>query len=558
MRKKWPTGKGITGDTSKSTESKAAKRRLGKALAAAEEQKQPTGKGITGDTSKPTESKAAKRRPKKKEKARQNGSESSLPNLPENIVWEPQPRQALFLSRPEPEALYGGAAGGGKSDALLAEALRQVNIPHYRALILRKTFPQMSDLVDRSRMIYQQSFPGASYSASGHCWLFPSGAKIYFGSMQYARDRTNYQGKAYDLIIFDELTHFSWEEYSYMMSRNRPTGPGTRVYMRAATNPGGVGHGWVRSRFITPAPPGTPVTEHYTVRGPQKKPLQLARSRVFIPSTIFDNQKLLQNDPQYLASLAALPEAEKQALLYGRWDSFEGQVFTEWRDDPAHYDDQRWTHVVEPFAVPAWWKIWRGYDFGYSKPFSVGWYAADDDGRLYRIREYYGCTDTPNTGLRIDPVEQARRIREIEQSDPMLKGRQITGVADPAIFDESRGESIAAMMERSPNFLHWYPGDNTRLPGKMQFHYRLAFDTEGRPMFQVFRTCRHFLRTLPNLVYDTANVEDVDSAQEDLIYVECRYVLMENPLSPRARPAAPPPQDDPLELQKKTARFYRV
>lgn len=477
---------------------------------------------------------------------------------PAKIVWKPQPRQLDFLARPEEEALYGGAAGGGKSDALLAEALRQVHIPHYRGLILRKTYPQLTDLVDRSRAMYGSACPDAAYNTSEHCWKFPSGAKIYFGSMQYAKDRINYQGKAYDFIAFDELTHFTWEEYSYMLSRNRPTGPGTRVYMRAATNPGGVGHGWVRERFISPAPPMIPVTETYSVRGPKGKILKVQRSRVFVPSTVFDNKILLDNDPAYLASLAALPEAEKQALLYGRWDSFEGQVFTEWRDDPMHYQDQRWTHVVEPFDIPAHWKIWRGYDFGFSKPFSVGWYAADEEGRLYRIREYYGCTDTPNTGLRIDPVEQARRIREIEDTDPMLKGKVITAVADPAIFDESRGESIAAMMERSPNFLHWFPGDNTRLAGKMQFHYRLAFDKDGRPMFQVFKTCKHFLRTIPNLVYDTANVEDVNSDQEDHIYDECRYVLMESPISPRKRTAPPPIQDDPLELSPRSVKFFRI
>ena len=484
--------------------------------------------------------------------------QTQQPVDPGQVVWKPQPRQLDFLSRPEEEALYGGAAGGGKSDALLAEALRQVHIPHYRGLILRKTYPQLTDLVDRSRSMYGAACPEAVYNAAEHCWKFPGGAKIYFGSMQYTKDRINYQGKAYDFIAFDELTHFTWDEYSYMLSRNRPTGPGTRVYMRAATNPGGVGHGWVRERFITPAPPLTPVTETYTVRGPQGKQIAVQRSRVFVPSTIFDNQILLDNDPAYLASLAALPEAEKQALLYGRWDSFEGQVFTEWRDDPAHYQDQRWTHVIEPFAIPPHWKIWRGYDFGYSKPFSVGWYAADEEGRLYRIREYYGCTDTPNTGLRIDPVEQARRIREIEQTDPLLKGKTIQGVADPAIFDESRGESIAVMMERSPNFLHWYPGDNTRLAGKMQFHYRLAFDKEGRPMLQVFKTCRHFLRTIPNLVYDGANVEDVNTAQEDHIYDECRYVLMESPISPRKQAAPPPRRDDPLELSPRSVKFFRI
>ena len=247
------------------------------------------------------------------------------------IVWKPQPRQLEFMRRPEPEALYGGAAGGGKSDALLIEALRQVHIPHYRALILRKTYPQLSDLVDKSQMYYRRAFPEAQYNATSHVWVFPSGAKIWFGSMQYTKDRTNYQGKAYDFIGFDELTHFEWDEYSYMMSRNRPTGPGTRVYMRATTNPGGIGHGWVKARFITPAPPGTPIVETVTVRLPDGTDQQMERARVFIPSSVFDNPALLANDPGYLASLASLPEAEKQALLYGSWDSFSGQVFTEWR-----------------------------------------------------------------------------------------------------------------------------------------------------------------------------------------------------------------------------------
>ena len=251
----------------------------------------------------------------------------------------------------------------------------------------------------------------------------------------------------------DELTHFTWEEYSYVMSRNRPNGPGTRVYMRATANPGGVGHGWVKARFISPAPPGTRMVQLVNVKTPDGKEITRRRTRIFIPSTVFDNPALMENDPGYIGTLASLPEAERQALLYGNWDSFSGQVFTEWRNDPAHYDDQRWTHVIRPFRIPAHWKIWRGYDFGYSRPFSVGWYAADEEGRLYRIKELYGCTGTPNEGLRIDPVEQARRIREAEQNDPMLKGRVILGVADPAIFNsmaniekfplEARGETVS-------------------------------------------------------------------------------------------------------------------
>ena len=468
----------------------------------------------------------------------------------EKIIWSPQPKQAEFMKRREYECLYGGAAGGGKSDALLVEALRQVSIPHYRGLILRKTYPQLSELIDRSRVLYLGAYPTARYTSADHCWSFPSGAKIYFGSMQHTKDRLNYQGKRYDFIGFDELTHFTFEEYSYMFSRSRPSGEGTRVYIRATANPGGIGHSWVKSRFITAAPPLTPISEVTITRAPDGREIRQTRERVFVPASVFDNDALLKSDPNYLANLSMLPEGEREALLYGSWDAFDGQVFTEWRNDKTHYKDRLFTHVIEPFRIPRDWPIYRSFDFGFSKPFSVGWFAIDRDGKIYHIREYYGCSGVPDEGIRLNPVEIAEKIKEIEETDENLKGRRIIGVADPSIFDESRGESIARMMEHTPNFIYFSPGDNTRLAGKMQFHYRLQFDEFGEAQFYCFNTCRNFIRTIPALCYSPSDVEDINTASEDHIYDMTRYMLMMHKiLPPRPKPQAVY-YDDPLSLRQ--------
>lgn len=460
------------------------------------------------------------------------------------VIWSPQPKQAAFLSRWEWEALYGGAAGGGKSDALVIEALRQVKIPHYKALILRKTFPQLAELIDKTLNYYPRAFPKARYNAGTHTWTFPSGAKIVFGAMQHAKDKTKYQGQAYDFIAFDELTHFTFEEYSYLFSRCRPNGPGTRCYIRATANPGGIGHGWVKERFITAAPPMTTIWQDVEWTDADGQKQRGRRSRIFVPARVQDNPALLNNDPGYIMNLAAMPQAEKEALLDGNWDSFSGQVFREWRNDPAHYEDRVRTHVIAPFKVPGDWSIWCGLDWGYSRPFSVGWYAVDRERRMYRVREYYGCAGTPNTGVKMEPSEVAREIKRIEAEDPNLKGRRILRVGDPAIWGSQGTESIGALMERER--VYFEKGDNARIDGKMQVHHRLAFDDNGWPMLYVFNTCRHFIRTVPNLVYSEKDVEDVDTDGEDHIYDELRYVCMENPIAPRVREVPEPKQYDPL------------
>lgn len=474
-----------------------------------------------------------------------------------NVLWTPQPKQAAFMARPEWEALYGGAAGGGKSDALVMEALRQVHIPHYKGLLLRKTYPQLAELIDKSANFYPRAFPKARYNDSKHTWIFPSGAKIVFGSLQHTKDRLKYQGQAFDFIGFDELTHFLWEEYQYLFSRCRPNGPGTRCYVRSTANPGGVGHGWVKDRFITPAPPMTTIWSAITYPDRDGKEVTVRRSRVFVPARVYDNPALLRNDPGYVANLASMDKANRAALLEGDWNSFSGQVFEEWRDAPEHYKDHRYTHVIDPFHVPEHWRIYRGFDWGYSRPFSVGWYAADTDGRLYMVRELYGCTGEPNEGVKWPPDKVAAEIRRVEREDPNLKGKRVFGIADPAIFASDGTESIASIMERAGVF--WEKGDHQRIPGKMQIHRRLAFDGEGSPKFQVFHTCKNMIRTLPGLVYDQTDVEDVDTAGEDHAYDQLRYVCMANPISQPQAAELPQRTWNPLDTTPRydPYDFYR-
>ncbi len=448
------------------------------------------------------------------------------------------------MRRPEYEVLYGGAAGGGKSDAIIVEALRQIDNPNYRGIIFRKTYPQCRELIIKSIRIYKAACPGAEYNGSEHYWRFPGGAKIYFGSMPNSTSYLAYQGLSYSYIAFDELTHFTREEYEYMISRNRADGAGLRVYIRATANPGGIGHGWVKERFITAGKPNVPYTVKSEITDRNGKKRTVERTRIFIPSSVFDNAALLENDPGYLANLAMLPDSQKRALLYGDWDSYEGQVFTEFRNDPDAYDSKIYTHVINPFPIPRSWQRYRTFDFGYSRPFAVQWWAVDYDGRAYLYRQLYGCSNTPNTGLRLEPREIARRIRKIE--DELESGNVIRGIADPAIWDASRGKdgTIITMFEDEGIFFE--KGKNDRLSGKMQCHYRFSFDENGYPMAYIFNTCRPFLRTIPNLIYDTVNVEDVNTDCEDHDYDAMRYFFMANPIAPRRSVSQRETPFDPL------------
>ena len=221
----------------------------------------------------------------------------------------------------------------------------------------------------------------------------------------------------------------------------------------------------------------------------------------------------------------------REAWLDGTWDIHTGQFFEDFYDRPEHYSDRQYTHVIEPFEIPEAWKIYRSFDWGYHRPFSCGWWAVDYDGVAYRILEMYGCTKTPNEGVRWTPDKVFTEIARVEREHRWLKGKHITGVADPAIWDGETGESIAQCAAR--HGIYFVKGDHARIPGWMQLHYRLAFDENGYPQMYVFKNCRAFIRTLPLLQYDGSMGEDLDSDGEDHIADETRYFLMSRPIKPR-------------------------
>ena len=266
----------------------------------------------------------------------------------------------------------------------------------------------------------------------------------------------------------------------------------------------------------------------------------------------------MEAQPEYKKQLEALPEKLRKAWLYGDWNIFEGQFFEDFVDDPEHYEDRQYTHVIEPFEIPSHWKIYRSYDYGYAKPFSCAWWAVDTDGVIYRILEYYGCTKEANTGVKLTADQQFANIQKIEREHRWLKGKNIQGVADPAIWDAQRGESVADIALKYQIF--FTPGDNARIPGWQQIHYRFQFDENGYPMMYIFNTCKAFIRTIPLLLYSETKPEDLDTTMEDHVADEARYFCMSRPLKARIPVAANFDYigDDPLNQRvNKYKRFRR-
>lgn len=400
-------------------------------------------------------------------------------------------------------------------------------------MIIRRSYPELyaNHIKPFKRMLPKGMY---KYNDSKKEITFPNGSQIVFKYCANEKDLDNFQGTECDILFIDEATQFTEEQFKILnacvrgVSTRKEDKFPKRVYLTC--NPGGVGHQWVKRLFIDRNYLSGEKPEEYN----------------FIQSGVRDNKILMEQQPEYIAQLEALPPKLREAWLEGSWDIFFGQFFEDFMDKPEHYKDRQWTHVIEPFEIPPNWKIYRSFDWGYARPFSVGYWAVSEDDVVYRILELYGCTKEPNTGVKWTPDQVFAEIHKVETEHRWLKGKHIQGVADPAIWDAQYGESIAETAAKHQ--VYFTKGDHQRIPGWMQVHYRLAFDENGFPMMYVFKNCKAFIRTIPLLQFDDHKVEDLDTEGEDHVADEVRYFLMSRPIKPRVKLQEDKEDNSPLNI----------
>ena len=439
------------------------------------------------------------------------------------VVFAPNPGpQTEFLAASEQEVLYGGAAGGGKSFGLLADPMRYFDNPNFNGLILRRTNDELRELIWKSQELYPKAFPGAKWAEKKSQWTLPSGAKLWLTYLEREDDVRRYQGLAFSYIAFDELTQhptpFAWD---YMRSRLRTTDPDLPIFMRATTNPGGAGHGWVKQMFIDPAPANqafvaTDLSSGEPLEYPEghEKAGQPLFSRRFIPASLTDNPYLMEGG-QYEANLLSLPENQRRQLLEGDWAVADGAAFPEFRQS---------VHVVEPFDIPDNWVRFRSADYGYSSWSAVHWYAIDPAFEtLIVYRELYLSKHTGK--------DLGRAVLDAEMGDSIK-----FGILDSSCW-HNRGQIGPSIAEEMITMgCRWRPSDRTagaRVAGKNQLHERLKVDEEtGHPGIVFFNTCRQIIADLPVIPSCPKGSDDIDQRYaSDHTYDSLRYGLMSRPRS---------------------------
>lgn len=439
----------------------------------------------------------------------------------EELLWEPQPGpQTALLTCPYEDVLFGGARGGGKTDGALGDFMQHQHDYGRNAsgIMFRKSIVELEDTIRRAHELYPPM--GAVWQEQKKIYTFPCGAGLKFRYLERETDAMAYQGHAYSKILFEELGNWGTSRPIDLMYGALRSAYGIPCTMRATANPGGPGHAWVKTRYIAPAPLGYHPIE-------VKLPSGRSFTRCFIPSRLQDNRILIENDPTYVDRLYLVGSAALvKAWLEGDWDAVEGAYFDGW----SHH------MVLPPFHVPPDWIKFRSFDWGYAKPFSVGWWAiASGDpidlpdgsrirlprGAMVRYREWYGCVPgRENEGIRLEVEDIADGILKRENEEISY------GVADPAIFDSSRGPSIAERFARYiPKWdktrkpVQWRRGENKRIPGWSQMRGRMRPDEDASPMIYVFGTCTESIRLIPIMQHDKVKPEDLDTESEDHCFV---------------------------------------
>jgi len=431
----------------------------------------------------------------------------------QEVIFEPnEGPQTQFLAASEREVFYGGARGGGKSYAMLIDPLRYCDKAKHRCLLLRRSMPELRDLINHSQQLYPKAFPGAKWREQEKEWRFPSGAKIEFGYAENTTDVLRYQGQSYTWIGVDELPQYPNPDiYNFLRSSLRSVDPEIPVFMRATGNPGNVGSTWVKEMFVDPAIPNTRFSiDIQTPVGNR------SITRRFIPAKLQDNPYLMQTEDYYIM-LASLPEVQRKQFLEGDWGAYEDAAFPEFN---------RSVHVVEPFDIPKNWHRFRSCDWGYSSPACVLWFAIDFDNNLWIYRELYT--------QKVVADVFARKVLEMEHGEYIRYG-----VLDSSTWARRGdvGPSIAETMITAG--CRWRPSDRSprsRINGKLELHKRLSVRDKGdkkQPSLFVFDNCINLIRTLPLLPCDKNNPEDVDTHTEDHAYDALRYGCMSRPINPQ-------------------------
>lgn len=469
--------------------------------------------------------------------------------------WVPQAgSQELFLASSAVfEVLYGGTRGPGKTDALLMAFAMHVGKgygAHWRGIIFRRTYPELKDIINKSKRWFNALFPGATYNESKNCWTWPSGEQLYFAHMRVPDDYWSYHGHEYPFIGWEELT--TWADdacYRRMMSCCRSSGPHKdmpRMY-RATTNPYGPGHTWVKRRFRLPEMMFEVFQdEEGSIDSTGKK--HASKPRLYIHGVLAENKILLTQDPDYINTLreSARNEQELKAWVEGSWEVISGGMFSDvW--NPKY-------HKIKPFPIPPSWRIDRAFDWGASKPFSLGWYAESDGvpyecpetgelfgtvaGDIFRIGEWYGTTGKSNEGLGLTPTEFAEGAKGREELLGIHK-RCKPGPADHNIFVRDRGPTMHDEYRKfGIRFEKADKGAFSRQRGWEMIRNRLKHALPNRqkqedgtevilprelPGLYIFDNCRYFLEIVPNLPRSDADPDDIDTNSEDHNADELRY-----------------------------------